>query len=97
MLCVCVLWQALTRTNLSSLFSKAVPTRDAGVALSVLDVLNSAVGVAAPLYGGLLLNRLGVSMQPTLSFAHYIALLVLARLTVARPRAASTEAKKKEV
>ena len=75
---------ALTRTNLSSLFSKAVNTADAGAALSVLDVLNSAVGVLAPMYGGLLLSRLGVGLQPHLSCVHYVLLLVLAKVTIAK-------------
>ena len=50
----------LTRTCLSSIFSTAVPVADSGTALSVLDVCQSAVGVIAPLYGGLLASRLGV-------------------------------------
>ena len=83
---------ALTRTNLSSLFSKAIPTRDAGAALSVLDVLNAAVGMLAPIYGGVLLHRLGVSFQPYLSLVHYLLLLALARATLAR-RSADQKAK----
>jgi predicted MFS family arabinose efflux permease len=69
----------LSRTTLSVLFSKAVPTADAGSALSVLDVLNSAIGIAAPIYGGALLGQLGVSMQPLVSVAHYGLLIVLLR------------------
>ena len=68
---------AVVKTTLSSAFSKAVPASDAGSALSVLDVLNSAIGIAAPVYGGVLLGRVGVGMQPLISLAHYLVLLVL--------------------
>ena len=68
---------AVVKTTLSSAFSKAVPASDAGSALSVLDVLNSAIGIAAPVYGGVLLGRVGVGMQPLISLAHYVVLLVL--------------------
>ena len=71
----------LSRVTLSTLFSKAVPASDAGSALSVLDVLNSLVGIAAPIYGGVLLGRVGVTMQPAVSLAHYGVLLVLLRAT----------------
>ena len=67
----------LTRTTLSSIFSKAVPTSEAGSALSFLDVVNSAIGVIAPLYGGLLLDKLGVRMQPLVSLGHYVLLFML--------------------
>ena len=67
----------LTRTTLSSIFSKAVPTSEAGSALSFLDVVNSAIGVVAPLYGGLLLDKLGVRMQPLVSLGHYVLLFML--------------------
>ena len=77
----------VTRTTLSSLFSKAVPTRDAGAALAVLDTLNSAVGVIAPLYGSFLSHHFGVGRQPLVSFVHYLVLLGLARVTLCRPGA----------
>lgn len=86
---------AVTRTTAGSLFSKAVPTRDAGSALSALDVLLAASNVLAPLYGGQLLGKLGVEAQPAIATAHYLALLALAQLTLcggaekrgARPKA----------
>ena len=84
---------ALTQTGLSSLFSKAIKTSDAGAALSVLDVLNSAVGVLAPMYGGLLLHHVGVGMQPHVSAAHYVLLFALAAATIARQRFAKADAK----
>ena len=77
----------VTRTTLSSLFSKAVPTRDAGAALAVLDTLNSAVGVIAPLYGSFLSHHFGVGRQPLVGFVHYLVLLGLARVTLCRPGA----------
>ena len=58
-----------------------MPTRDAGSALSILDVLNSAVGIAAPIYGGVLLHRLGVESQPSVSAVHYVVLFALVRAT----------------
>ena len=54
--------------------------------------LNSAVGVLAPMYGGLLLSRLGVNYQPHLSCAHYVLLLVLAKATIARKTSTPEEA-----
>ena len=45
--------------------------------MSVLDVFNSAIGILAPLYGGLVLGRLGVESQPAVSAVHYLALLLL--------------------
>lgn len=85
----------LTRGALSSLFSKAVNTADAGAALSVLDVCNSAVGVLAPMYGGFLLSSLGVGYQPHLSCAHYVLLVVLARMTIAARKRNDSEPKAK--
>jgi MFS family permease len=87
---------ALTRTTLSSLFSKAVPRDHSGAALGVLDVLNSAVGIVAPMYGGLLLQRVGVEAQPAFSALHYVLLLALAFATIARRRAAPKDAAKVE-
>ena len=75
---------AIVRTTISSIFSKAVPSRDAGAALSVLDVLSSAIGIVAPIYFGQIFNYLGVHSQPLLSAVHYVLLLVLAQATVAR-------------
>lgn len=72
----------LMRTTLSSVFSKAIPATEAASALSVLDVLNSALGVVAPIYGGLLFGRLGVGMQPAVSVANYLILIALARATL---------------
>ena len=72
----------LTRTTLSTLFSKAVPVAEVGAALSVLDVCNSAVGMLAPLYGGWLLGWKGVMFQPALSCAHYVILIAISQLTV---------------
>lgn len=81
-LIVSAITATVTRTTLSTIFSKAVPKRDAGSALSLLDVLNSAVGVCAPLYGGALLGKLGVSMQPLVSCAHYALLFAATWATI---------------
>ena len=61
---------------------KVVPKSDVGAALSVLDVLNSAVGILSPLYGGMLLGRLGVGYQPHISCAHYLVLFSLVHLLI---------------
>ena len=82
---------AVTRTCLSSLFSTAVPTKDSGTALSVLDVCSSAVGVVSPLYGGLLLSHLGVSAQPAIATAHYVLLLAASHLVLDRFGAAKKD------
>jgi hypothetical protein len=65
------------RTCLSSLFSKSVDLADQGLALSVLDVCNAAIGIVAPLYGGAVLGRVGVTQQPLFATAHYLILLPL--------------------
>mmetsp|Transcript_75128 Transcript_75128/g.149191 ORF Transcript_75128/g.149191 Transcript_75128/m.149191 type:complete len:101 (-) Transcript_75128:93-395(-) len=84
----------LTSTTLSITFSKAVPAADMGAALSVLDVLNAAVGVVAPLYGGALLGQLGVGSQPALSAVHYI--ICLAVLLISLPSFVAAQPKDKE-
>lgn len=65
----------IIRTCIASVFSKAVPAEDIGVVLSVLDVCSSAINVVAPLYGGLIIGRLGVAAQPLVASAHYLLLL----------------------
>lgn len=65
-----------------------------GAALSVLDVCMSAVGILSPLYGGVLLGRLGVDYQPLLSAAHYLLLLVFATLLVGSGGGTAAVAKK---
>ena len=85
----------LNRTALSALFSKVVPKEDVGAALSVLDVLNSAVGIISPLYGGLLLGRLGVEYQPLISCIHYLLLLVAVTALVGRHVPGELEGKSK--
>lgn len=72
---------------------------DQGLVLSVLDVCNSAVSVVAPLYGGIVIGRLGVVSQPLVASAHYLALLlptwvvvrVMERETLARAKEAKAE------
>mmetsp|Transcript_10900 Transcript_10900/g.32072 ORF Transcript_10900/g.32072 Transcript_10900/m.32072 type:complete len:82 (+) Transcript_10900:367-612(+) len=68
---------------LATLFSEAVPTRDAGSALSVFDVLSSASGVLAPLYNGFFLGRFGVGAQPLIACAHYVGILAVAQYALA--------------
>ena len=68
----------LVKTTLSTIFSKVVPASDAGSALSVLDLCNSIIGMTAPIYGGVLLGRIGVLRQPVISLVHYATLLGLA-------------------
>lgn len=74
----------VTRTCLSSIFTKAVSVSDQGLALSVMDVCNAGINVIAPLYGGLLLNSVGVSLQPLVATAHYLVLLPLTVYCVVR-------------
>ena len=83
---------AVTRACLSSLFSKAVPVADSGAALSAFDVGSSAAGILSPLYGGLLLSRLGVASQPAVAAAHYVVLLGLSAAVLARNATAAAAA-----
>lgn len=69
---------AVTRISLSSLFSKSVPQESMGLVLGVFDVLSSACGVVAPLYGGLVTGRAGYAAQPLVAAAHFAVLCVMA-------------------
>ncbi|KAL1508153.1 hypothetical protein AB1Y20_007740 [Prymnesium parvum] len=80
---------ALIRTLLSTLFSQAVPASDAGLALSVFDVLSAASGIVAPLYSGFFLGRIGVAAQPVVAFAHYVIIFAVARYCLADVSSAS--------
>ena len=51
-----------------------------------------AAGILSPLYGGLLLSRLGVASQPTVAAAHYAVLLALSAAVLARNAAAAAAA-----
>ena len=71
-----------------------------GALLSWCAPCVAQVGVCAPLYGGALLGRLGVSAQPAVAAAHYVALLVLAQATICSTKrlpdgSAAAAAKKK--
>lgn len=59
---------------IKTLFTKRVPSVDTGAALGLLDVLNSSIGVAAPLLGGLLLGAFGSDQLPVAGAATYAGL-----------------------
>ena len=54
-----------------------MPTGDTGAALGLLDVLDSSIGVAAPLLGGLLLGAFGADRLPAAGAATYANLGVV--------------------
>ena len=87
----------VTRACLSSLFSKAVPVADSGAALSAFDVGSSAAGILSPLYGGLILSRLGVASQPAVAAVHSVLLPGLTAAVLARNAAAAAARGKKAV
>ncbi|CAN0070555.1 unnamed protein product [Scytosiphon promiscuus] len=62
---------------LQSILTQRIPLEDLGAALGVLNVLSSASGVLAPLYGGEIIGYLGVMARPRVNAAHYAAFFVL--------------------
>ena len=77
---------AVTRISLASLFSKSVPRESMGLVLGVFDVLSSACGVVAPLYGGIVTGRAGYGAQPLVAAGHFAVLTALATVLVPRPK-----------
>ncbi|CAM9604999.1 unnamed protein product, partial [Heterosigma akashiwo] len=68
---------ALLRVCLESLFTEAVPPGNLGAALGLLNVLQAAVGVVAPVYGGWVFaqaDRMAVHRRPAVVGLHYAAL-----------------------
>lgn len=84
--------KSVSRTCLSSVFSKSVPRDSAGLAFSILDLFSSATSIIAPLYGGFLFGRLGVAAQPALAAANYCVLAAASWLLLAGPRHADSVA-----
>ena len=78
---------AVTRISLASLFSKSVPKESMGLVLGVFDVLSSACGVVAPLYGGIVTGRAGYGAQPLVAAGHFAVLTALATVLVPSPKA----------
>ena len=77
---------AVTRISLASLFSKSVPRESMGLVLGVFDVLSSACGVVAPLYGGIVTDRAGYGAQPLVAAGHFAVLTALATVLVPAPK-----------
>ncbi len=77
---------AVTRISLASLFSKSVPKESMGLVLGVFDVLSSACGVVAPLYGGIVTGRAGYGAQPLVAAGHFAVLTALATVLVPSPK-----------
>ena len=77
---------AVTRISLASLFSKSVPKESMGLVLGVFDVLSSACGVVAPLYGGIVTGRAGYGAQPLVAAGHFAVLTALATVLVPAPK-----------
>ena len=77
---------AVTRISLASLFSKSVPRESMGLVLGVFDVLSSACGVVAPLYGGIVTGRAGYGAQPLVAAGHFAVLTALATVLVPAPK-----------
>jgi hypothetical protein len=71
-----------------------VPTGRSGAALGSLSVLQSLVGIVAPLYGGEVFGRVAEDSQPVLNFAHYLLLTVA--LWLAYPTGATRKKDKDE-
>ena len=59
---------------IKTLFTKRVPAADTGAALGLLDVLNSACGVAAPVLGGVMLGAFGSASLASAGATIYAAL-----------------------
>ena len=59
-------------------------------------MLNAAINVLAPLYGGMLISAVGVPNQPLVATCHYLMLLplTLLALPITLPIGAEAEAQK---
>ncbi|CAN0463365.1 unnamed protein product, partial [Hapterophycus canaliculatus] len=62
---------------LQSILTQRIPLEDLGAALGVLNVVSSASGVLAPLYGGRIIGSLGIMARPTVNAAHYAVFFAL--------------------
>mmetsp|Transcript_28405 Transcript_28405/g.57216 ORF Transcript_28405/g.57216 Transcript_28405/m.57216 type:complete len:434 (-) Transcript_28405:273-1574(-) len=65
----------LSSIALESLMTQLVPKSEIGASLASLDVLNSAVGVVAPLIGGAIIQYCGLLARPLVAGVAYVALL----------------------
>eukprot|EP00953_Heterococcus_sp_UTEX-ZZ885_P007690 4635-Heterococcus_DN1.PRE.5 len=65
-----LLAQGLVQTCLQSLFTRRVPQHELGAALGSIGILQSALGVMAPLYGGALFQRLGTRNRAVIAACH---------------------------
>ena len=86
---------------LRSTFTEAVPKTETAAALACLDVLMSAVGVAAPLCGGLAFDGVPAPRQPLVAAKFHAAGLLVVLLCfppfgAAKPPAAAVEAEAKK-
>ena len=61
--------------------------RQVDAAFLIWQVLNAAINVLAPLYGGMLISAVGVPNQPLVATCHYLMLLPLTLLAVPPIRA----------
>ena len=64
-------------TALDALATKLVPRSDIGAALAVMDVLQSCMGVLAPLLGGAIIEYGGLTAKPLFSSGGFAGLLCL--------------------
>ena len=64
-------------TALDALTTKLVPRGDIGAALAVMDVLQSCMGVLAPLLGGAIIEFGGLTAKPLFSSGGFAGLLCL--------------------
>ena len=67
--------------------TQLVPATEIGASLATLNVLDSAVGVAAPLIGGAIIQYCGLLAKPMIAGASFA--LLLAATLVAMPSAPS--------
>ena len=70
--------------------------RQVDAAFLIWQVLNAAINVLAPLYGGMLISAVGVPNQPLVATCHYLMLLPLTLLAVPPIRANKAKAQKED-
>eukprot|EP00640_Fibrocapsa_japonica_P003247 CAMPEP_0113934382 /NCGR_PEP_ID=MMETSP1339-20121228/1713_1 /TAXON_ID=94617 /ORGANISM="Fibrocapsa japonica" /LENGTH=337 /DNA_ID=CAMNT_0000936167 /DNA_START=206 /DNA_END=1219 /DNA_ORIENTATION=- /assembly_acc=CAM_ASM_000762 len=72
-----ILASTLLTVSLQSLFTKAIPAKEAGSALGTLNVLSSGVGVIAPLYGGKVFGGVDLQYRSLVIGAHYLIFVIM--------------------
>lgn len=73
---VTVVAYSLLDSMIKGIYTDAVPSGLRGTALGSVGVFHSLMGIVAPLWGGVVFDRVSPSLTPAVICAHYVLLLV---------------------